>query len=232
MRQRPVPYLVLMQWNINVVIWWNFHDGLHWKLSKWQLLVQPVMKISSKWWHFRLSVMTRCWAITFRNADLFRFGKIIYTICKSECITEIVILNFYLNVLSEKVCQFSLASVCFASGARCAVGWFCNYGRGGGWIVFNMRWEGLQWGSIMGDNWHHRVSPVSIHVTGMIFLQFAGDIFKCIFLTHWGRDKMAAISQTTLSIAFPWMKMLEFRLNFHWSLFLRVQLTIFQHWFR
>ena len=28
-----------------------------------------------------------------------------------------------------------------------------------------------------------------------------------------------------------WMKMLEFRLNFHWSLFLRVQLTIFQHWF-
>ena len=43
-------------------------------------------------------------------------------------------------------------------------------------------------------------------------------------LTHWGRDKMAATSQMTLSIAFSWMKMLEFRLNFHWSLFLRVQL--------
>ena len=28
------------------------------------------------------------------------------------------------------------------------------------------------------------------------------------------------------------MKMLEFRLKFHWSLFLVVQLTIFQHWFR
>ena len=27
--------------------WWNFHHWLHWKLSKWQLLVQPVMKISS-----------------------------------------------------------------------------------------------------------------------------------------------------------------------------------------
>ena len=51
-------------------------------------------------------------------------------------------------------------------------------------------------------------------------------------LTHWGRDKMAAISQTTLSIPFSWMKMLEFRLNFHWRLFRRVQLTIFQHWFR
>ena len=48
------------------------------------------------------------------------------------------------------------------------------------------------------------------------------------WLTHWGRDKMAAISQTTLSIAFSWMKMLEFWLNFHWSLFLGVQLTIFQ----
>ena len=44
--------------------------------------------------------------------------------------------------------------------------------------------------------------------------------------------KMAAISQTTLSNAFSWMKMLEFRLKFHWSLFLSAQLTIFQHWFR
>ena len=51
-------------------------------------------------------------------------------------------------------------------------------------------------------------------------------------LTHWGRDKMAAVSQTTLRKAFSWMQMLEFRLRFHWSLFLRVQLTIIQHWFR
>ena len=51
-------------------------------------------------------------------------------------------------------------------------------------------------------------------------------------LTHWGRDKMAAIFQTTFWNAFSWMKMYEFQLKFHWSLFLRVQLTIFQHWFR
>ena len=43
---------------------------------------------------------------------------------------------------------------------------------------------------------------------------------------------MAAVSQTTHSDAFSWMKMLEFRLRFHWSLFQRAQLTIFQHWFR
>ena len=36
--------------------WWNFHHWLHWKLSKWQLPVQPVIKISSKWRHFRFSV--------------------------------------------------------------------------------------------------------------------------------------------------------------------------------
>ena len=44
-------------------------------------------------------------------------------------------------------------------------------------------------------------------------------------LTHWGRDNMDAISQTTFSSALSWMKMFEFRLKFHWSLFLRVQLT-------
>ena len=36
--------------------WWNFHLWLHWKLSNWQLPVQPVIKISSKWRHFRFSV--------------------------------------------------------------------------------------------------------------------------------------------------------------------------------
>ena len=43
---------------------------------------------------------------------------------------------------------------------------------------------------------------------------------------------MDAISQTTFSNAFSWIKMFEFRLKFHWSLFPGVQLTIFQQWFR
>ena len=57
-------------------------------------------------------------------------------------------------------------------------------------------------------------------------------IFFGATLTHWGRDTMDAISQTIYSNAFSWMKMFEFRLKFHWSLFPRAQLTIFQHWFR
>ena len=47
-------------------------------------------------------------------------------------------------------------------------------------------------------------------------------------LTHWGRDKTAAIFQTT----FSWIEMNKFRLKLQWRLFPRVQLTIFQHWFR
>ena len=36
--------------------WRNFHHWLHWKLSFWQLSVQAVMKISSKWRHFHFNV--------------------------------------------------------------------------------------------------------------------------------------------------------------------------------
>ena len=45
------------------------------------------------------------------------------------------------------------------------------------------------------------------------------------------RDKMAAIFQT-FSKAFSWMKMYNFRLRFHWNLFPKIHLIIFQHWFR
>ena len=51
-------------------------------------------------------------------------------------------------------------------------------------------------------------------------------------LIHLRLDKMAAISQTTVWNAFSWIKSVLLRFKFHWSLFPRVQLTIFQHWFR
>ena len=52
------------------------------------------------------------------------------------------------------------------------------------------------------------------------------------YLTHWDRDQIDAISQTTFSNAFSRMKMNEFRLGFHWSLFLVFKLTKLHHWFR
>ena len=54
------------------------------------------------------------------------------------------------------------------------------------------------------------------------------DTFKPLLktmLTDWGRDKMAVIFQTKFSNAFL-IQMHKCRLRFHWSLFLRVQLTI------
>ena len=49
---------------------------------------------------------------------------------------------------------------------------------------------------------------------------------------HWGRDKLAAIRQTTFSNAVSWVKMYERRLKFHLTVYLRIQLTLFYHWFR
>ena len=57
------------------------------------------------------------------------------------------------------------------------------------------------------------------------------SLFK-LLLTHWGRDKTTVSFLTTLSNAFSWMKMYKFQLRFHWTLFLRFELTILQHWFR
>ena len=51
-------------------------------------------------------------------------------------------------------------------------------------------------------------------------------------LTHIWLNKMAAISQTTFSRVFSWMKMSEFLSKFRWNLFLRVHLTICGHWLR
>ena len=50
--------------------------------------------------------------------------------------------------------------------------------------------------------------------------------------TRWRRDKMAAILHTTFSIPFSWMRIRTFQLNCQWILFLSVQLTLFNHWFR
>ena len=45
-------------------------------------------------------------------------------------------------------------------------------------------------------------------------------------------DKMAAFSLTIFSNAFSWMRSFIFQLEFHRDLFVRVQLTLSQHWFR
>ena len=65
--------------------------------------------------------------------------------------------------------------------------------------------------------WHFYIET---HPREMMLLSWARE------LTHWGRDKMAAIFETTFLYAFSCMKMNDFQLKFHRSLLLRFQLTI------
>ena len=65
------------------------------------------------------------------------------------------------------------------------------------------------------------------HVPCICVLDSADD-----YLTHWGRDRIDAISQTDFSNSFSRLKMYEFCLRFHRSSFLRFELTIFLNGFR
>ena len=53
----------------------------------------------------------------------------------------------------------------------------------------------------------------------------------CNWLTHFPLNKIAVISQTIFSDEFSWMKSFAFWLEYHWSLFIRVRLTITQYLF-
>ena len=56
--------------------------------------------------------------------------------------------------------------------------------------------------------------------------QLAYEYFhRQISLTHLSLDKMTVISQTTFSDTFSWMNIFVFCSKFHWSLFLKFQLT-------
>ena len=76
----------------------------------------------------------------------------------------------------------------------------------------------------------HNSNFVVVNV-GQFYLYPVIRLPQCL-LTHWVRDKIAVIFQTIFSSVISWTKMYKFRLRFHWSLFLRVQLTTLQHWFR
>ena len=118
--------------------------------------------------------------------------------------------RWFLHLFSEHAAIFHLGGrSVHISGGLCLEGYFCS-------VYLNNRW-------------------VKVCFMGTYIKLYQTPCFWCIrksILTHWSRDKMAAVSQTTLSNAFSWMTMLEFRLRFQWSLFLRVQLTIIQDWFR
>ena len=78
---------------------------------------------------------------------------------------------------------------------------------------------------------------MSLNSKSDLILAFFSHVIRCHVvmdhvLTHLSSDKMAAISQTIFSDSFSWMKSFVLWLKFHWSLFLWVQLTTNQHWFK
>ena len=78
-------------------------------------------------------------------------------------------------------------------------------------------------------NYIHNLCFV-VHGCGLGLVNFAHILQFC--LIYWGQDKMAANFLTTISNASSLMKIYKVWLRFHLSLSPRVQLTIFQHWFR
>ena len=70
--------------------------------------------------------------------------------------------------------------------------------------------------------WRNCLSLTDKHVVWGDYNPYLKIQFNPSWLTHWGRDELAAIYKTTFSNAFCWMKMHEFRLRFHWNLFPRV----------
>ena len=76
-------------------------------------------------------------------------------------------------------------------------------------------WVNIDWNnSLLPDGRHQTITWTSADWSWMKFCSIIhlrhNDIMPCIWiptLSHWGRDKMAAVSQTTLSKAFSWMKM-------------------------
>ena len=89
-----------------------------------------------------------------------------------------------------------------------AVWWRQSKGK---WLIKEGCCDTIHWQYMGLINWHHT------------------HIYISIALTHHPLDKMAAISQI-FSNVFSWMKLLQDGLKFHLSLFLMVQLTIYQYW--
>ena len=99
---------------------------------------------------------------------------------------------------------------------------------------YDNRWPGVRWSPVNNKHGIGLVIPegFGLRSFGMYNGQSVLGCDPFMIWTHWGRDKIDAILQTTFSNATSWTKIFECRLKFPWSLFLKVQLTIFQHWFR
>ena len=151
--------------------------------------------------------------------------------------------QYYLEPLISSLSVSTGGILCFAVGTECHSGpqstWFVGWLRGGLVHVVPLQWRHNGRDNVSNnqpdDCLFNRLFRSQLwHINWTIWnkfqWKFQQECKKRCFNTLRPRQNFA-ISQTTLSNVFSSMKMLEFWLTFHWSLFLRVHLTIFRHWF-
>ena len=143
-------------------------------------------------------------------------------------LTEIVITQFPNAYMPHKAKMYLVGSSSLNS-------WFGGiYAYHIWWYIFGDFSSGVLWQSVRGPKWTN--APFSTNPRQQCHYLHAKMALayklKIEYFNSLRPRQMDAISQTTVSNAFSWMKMFEFRLKFHWSLFPVVQWTIFQHWFR
>ena len=141
--------------------------------------------------------------------------------------------KLHANAVDLLLCSFSVAIVgsCFRTttiALEKLLEWNCTQIR-----LNQLLYRSL---CVICCTWYHTGRPLSainFIVCAFKSIKFPEDAMisapSCVKTLR--PRQMDAISQTTFSNAFSWMKMFEFQLKFHWSLFPRVQLTIFQQWF-
>ena len=79
-------------------------------------------------------------------------------------------------------------------------------------IVFKLNWTMLLvFGKLHYCHFTFSDIVFKLNWTMLLVFGFSNTCVPC--LTHWGRDKMAVIFQTTFSKLFSWIKMYLFRLN-------------------
>ena len=145
------------------------------------------------------------------------------------CLTKQIRNLFHLNFCTYKnILTFSTTLI--------SVSWLCMFHQPK--TNFTKKQSMIQWYKTNFD-WKAKLHH-SWNITFFIWfmelyflIEFCFVLIECEkSLTHWGREKMAAILLTTFLNTFSSMEIFEFWLKFHWNLFLRVQSTISQHWFK
>ena len=143
------------------------------------------------------------------NYNYWVYAFILNRLVKNQCSIHIVLHNF--GVLILKSVAYNIIFLVYD------VFWWYR-------LLYIMWWNA----DVKVKCFTHLIITIYIHV----LMDFCCDLCFNSYSINWGRDKMAAISQTTFWNAFSWMTVVIFWFKFNWNLFPMVQLLISDQWLR